>query len=399
MRVAERFVVERQQLSLGLSKRSGRRTVGNVTARHERQLGFPASMAVKLKHLRYADAAGRHGSFRKAADSLSVKQSNLSRRIKYLEEMLGVQLFDRTSGGVRTTLAGTEFLYRVRRILEELQTVVDGARAIGRGDAGHITIGFYTPLSAGNLRSTLFDYSRRFPQVHVSAVQNERSCLCTGLQNGTIDIAIVTGEPAAKCRRAMGLWSERILIALPETHRLAAKGVLNWADLKGERFVLYSGDPGPEIEAILVAKLVTPGESLDIDYHDVNAESLKSLVSTGRGVTVVCESCLGSVPPGIVFRETRDGNGSTRVGFAPIGCQATTILRFAISFIFWKSATRRLQTGAARMTHPREPPIRRHETRDHRRDPLGGLDGLRAFKAKDLRLGDETAVSWSGRLH
>ena len=106
-----------------------------------------------------------------------------------------------------------------------------------------------------------------------------------------------------------------MLIALPEAHRLAAKDVLTWADLKRERFVLSARDPGPEIEAILIAKLVTPGESLDIDHHDVNAESLKSLVSAGRGITVVCESCMGSVPPGMVFRETRDGNGSTRVGF------------------------------------------------------------------------------------
>jgi DNA-binding transcriptional LysR family regulator len=135
------------------------------------------------------------------------------------------------------------------------------------------------------------------------------------LRSGTIDIAIVTGEPNDEFGTSMALWSERMLIALPEIHPLVAKDVLNWADLKRERFVLSIRDPGPEIEAILVAKLITPGESLDIDHHDVNAESLKSLVGAGRGITVVCESCMGAVPPGMVFRETRDSNGSTRVGF------------------------------------------------------------------------------------
>jgi DNA-binding transcriptional LysR family regulator len=66
---------------------------------------------------------------------------------------------------------------------------------------------------------------------------------------------------------------------------------------------------------MLIAKLVAPGGSLDIDHQGVNAESLKSLVSAGRGVTVVCESCMGSAPPGTVFSEIRDSNGSTRVGF------------------------------------------------------------------------------------
>ena len=40
------------------------------------------TLPVELKHLRYADAASQHGSFRKAADALGVKQSNLSRRIR-----------------------------------------------------------------------------------------------------------------------------------------------------------------------------------------------------------------------------------------------------------------------------------------------------------------------------
>lgn len=272
-------------------------------------------MSIELKHLRYADAAVHHGSFRKAADALGLKQSNLSRGIRNLEERLGYQLFERSNGGVQPTPAGRDFLHGARRILDDLQTMIGTANAVARGTAGQLRLGFYTSISAGNLRSTLFDYSRRFPQVRISAVEGVRSRLFADLRIGTIDIAIVTGEPDAEVGRSMALWSERILIALPENHPLVAKDVLNWADLKRERFVLSMRDPGPEIEAILIAKLVTPGESLDIDRHDVNAESLKSLVSAGRGITVVCESCMGSVPPGMVFRETRDGSGSTRVGF------------------------------------------------------------------------------------
>lgn len=272
-------------------------------------------MSIELKHLRFADAAAQHGSFRKAADALGLKQSNLSRRIKNLEERLGYRLFERTNGGVRPTRAGRDFLEGARRVLDDVQTIVGAADAVARGAAGHLRIGFYTSLSAGNLRSTLSELARRFPQVQISAVEDLRSRLRNGLHNRTIDIAIVTGEPVADSARSMPLWSERMLIALPETHALAAKDVLNWSDLKREHFVLSTRDPGPEFEVILIAKLITPGDTLDINRHDVNAESLKSLVSAGRGVTMVYESCIGSVPPGLVFRETQDGNGPTRVGF------------------------------------------------------------------------------------
>jgi DNA-binding transcriptional LysR family regulator len=127
-----------------------------------------ALVSIELKHLRCAEVAERCGSFRRVADLLALKQSNLSRRVGHLEEQLGVALFERTNGGVKPTAAGRDFVNGVRRILNELQIVVDGAKAVGRGEAGYLTIGFYTSLSAGNLRSTLLDYARRFPQVHLA---------------------------------------------------------------------------------------------------------------------------------------------------------------------------------------------------------------------------------------
>jgi DNA-binding transcriptional LysR family regulator len=272
-------------------------------------------MPIEFKHLRYAEAAERCGSFRKAADALALKQSNLSRRIRHLEELLGVRLFERTNGGVRPTAAGRNFLCGVRRILDELQTVVDRARAAGRGEAGQITIGFYTSLSAGNLRATLVEHALRFPQVEISTVEGSRARLFGGIENGTIDVAIVTGESASGYGRSMMLWSERIIVALPEDHPLAANDIIYWTDLKRERFLLSERDPGPEILDILMAKLSSPGELPDVVRHDVGPENIKSLVGAGRGVSLTCEACMGASYAGVVYREARDGNGSTRIGY------------------------------------------------------------------------------------
>lgn len=93
---------------------------------------------------------------------------------------------------------------------------MDGAKAVRRGEVGYLTIGFYTSLSAGNLRASLVEYSRRFPQVEVNTVEGSRSRLFDGIRTGTIDIAVGTGEPASDCTRSMVLWSERIIVALPE---------------------------------------------------------------------------------------------------------------------------------------------------------------------------------------
>jgi Bacterial regulatory helix-turn-helix protein, lysR family len=120
-------------------------------------------LAIDLQHLRYAVAARVQGSFRRAAESLLIQQSTLSRCIRQLEHSIGMTIFERSSGGVRATDAGRDFLHLARSILEQVDSLVTRAHRSGRGEAGRLTIGFYTSLTAGNLRATLADYARRFP--------------------------------------------------------------------------------------------------------------------------------------------------------------------------------------------------------------------------------------------
>ena len=90
---------------------------------------------IALQHLRYVVAAAEYGSFRRAAEALLLQQSTLSRRILQLEESIGVTVFERSSGGVRATPAGRDFLRIARSILEQMDAPVTTARNTGRGEA------------------------------------------------------------------------------------------------------------------------------------------------------------------------------------------------------------------------------------------------------------------------
>src|SRR5216684_4999995 len=94
------------------------------------------SVAIDLQHLRYAVAAADYGSFRRAADALLLRQSTLSRCIRQLEERIEMIVFERSSGGVRVTSAGRDFLRMARSILEQKETLVEGEYSAGRGEAG-----------------------------------------------------------------------------------------------------------------------------------------------------------------------------------------------------------------------------------------------------------------------
>jgi len=122
------------------------------------------SSAIALQHLRYAVSAAEHGSFRRAAEALLLRQSTLSRCIRQLEETIGMTVFERSSGGVRATPAGQDFLRTARSILEQVDALMTTAQSTGRGEAGRLAVGFYTSLSAGNLRASLMDIGQRFPR-------------------------------------------------------------------------------------------------------------------------------------------------------------------------------------------------------------------------------------------
>ena len=274
------------------------------------------SPAFSLQNLRYALAAADYGSFRRAAEGLLLRQSTLSRCVRQLEESIGMAVFERSSGGVRATQAGRQFLRSARSILEQVEALAARTQSTGRGEAGRLTVGFYTALAAGNLRATLIDVSQRFPQLELEMFESSRARLITALRSGVVDIAIIPGATALPESKTMSLWSERILVAAPDGHALAERETVHWIDLREEKILLSRRDPGPELCDLLIAKVTSPGDRPKIVRHRAGLANLKNLVGAGFGVTVLTEACAGASFPGVIYRELRDGAEPARIGYS-----------------------------------------------------------------------------------
>jgi len=274
------------------------------------------SSPIVLQHLRYAVSAAEHGSFRRAAEALSLRQSTLSRCVRQLEDSIGLIVFDRFSGGVRPTQAGQEFLRSARSILEQVDALAATAYKTGRGEAGRLAIGFYTSLSAGNLRATLTDVAQRFPQLEIELVESSRKRLATGLRDGGVDIAIVPGAAPVQDCMVMSLWSERLFAAIPDGHPLVERQAVYWIDLKDETVLLSRRDPGPELHDLLIARTASPGDRPKIVRHDVSRGSLMSLVAAGFGITLLTEAIAGATIAGVIYREVREGAEPARISYS-----------------------------------------------------------------------------------
>ena len=100
-------------------------------------------MAIQVRHIQYVIAAADHGSFRRAAATLGVQESAISRRIRELEERLGTAFFIRSPSGVILTHAGKQFVQRGRKALSEIGLAKAEATAISRSEDGHVRIGIF----------------------------------------------------------------------------------------------------------------------------------------------------------------------------------------------------------------------------------------------------------------
>ncbi|WPP03928.1 LysR family transcriptional regulator [Methylocella tundrae] len=271
-------------------------------------------MSVELRDLRWALVAARHRSLRQAAETLNIRQSTLSRCLRDLEHKLDATLFERTNGGTRPTIEGQEFLDAARRIVEETEAITTRLKTRSRGESGRLTIGVHASLSAGNLRATLLDHRHRFPDVDTHLVDGSSDHLISDLANSAIDVAFVAENTPTWSDRLLSVWSERVVVALPENHPLTARDAVHWSELRSEALLLPQRGPGPEFLKLLISK-VGSSDPCRLLRHDVALDRLLTMVGAGWGVLLALEGATGAAYPGVTFREVHDAEGSTRLNF------------------------------------------------------------------------------------
>ncbi len=271
---------------------------------------------IDTQAVRHALLVSEHLSIRRAAAELGLRPSAVSRRLRSLEEELGVTLFERGSAGAKPTLAGRQFLDRARWALAELERAARSATSVQKGRTGALGIAFYPSLASGRLHRILDEHRTRFSDLEFRFLEGASADQLTALRHHQVDVAFpieVSDTPGAMSEH---LWEERVYVAAPEHHSVAASETLKWTELRDEVFVVRAYNSGPVIYAWLAGKLHPGGVAPNIHQHDISRECLLGLVSAGYGLTVVSESATALVVPGVVYRPVMDEDATMSVRMA-----------------------------------------------------------------------------------
>lgn len=257
---------------------------------------------VDLVSVAQALVVAEYLSFSAAAVALGVRQSGVSKRVRGLEEKLGVALFERRPRGVRPTLAGETFFAQARSVLLRLDNAVVGARQAGRGEQGTLRIGVFTSLAGGFLRELVQEFQRAHPMVHIDVRDGERRAHIADIRRHALDVVLATGNGEVIGCDTAELWRERVHVALPADHPLAGRPALHWSEIRDERFVVSEHPPGPEVHDYIVRRTADYSHYPIVERRAVQQEMLMNLIGMGFGISLVSEGWVAMGVPGVVMR-------------------------------------------------------------------------------------------------
>jgi DNA-binding transcriptional LysR family regulator len=214
-----------------------------------------------------AVVVARAGSLRLAAREVGLPASAVSRRLRALEDGLGVSLFERRPSGMKPTAAGENFLAEAERLLGGAQSAVARAREAGSAAAGRLAIGTYFSASTGRFRESLMGFARQNRGVGIWRREGSRDELRTAVRRGEVDLALLLGPMDEPGLDRLGLWRETGMIALPVERTLASRPMVLWSDLVAETFIISRRGAGtqdrPRIK-LEAAERARPDERLAI---------------------------------------------------------------------------------------------------------------------------------------
>lgn len=268
-----------------------------------------------LVQLEMFKAIAEQGSISAAAQLIHRVPSNLTTRIKQLEQDLGVDLFIREKSRMRLSAAGWSFLDYAKRILD---LVVEArATVAGSEPQGTFALGSLESTAAVRIPSLLASYNQKYPKVELDLSTGPSGTIIDGVLSGHLTAGFVDGPVLHPTLEGVPVFEEEMVIIAPASHQAIAKA----RDVAGESIYAFRANCSyrNHFEKWFSSDESVPGKIFEMEsYHGMLA-----CVSAGAGLAIMPRSMLESMP------------GSSAVSIWPMA-ESFRILR---TWLVWRKGT------------------------------------------------------------
>ena len=231
------------------------------------------------------------GQVTDAAAALRISQPTLSRLLIRAEEELGTRLFERDPSGVRPNPYGEMVLAAARDITRRYdQLREDLARQLDP-DTGTVRVAFLDSIATSLVPRILHDFRHEAPRVRVVLRQEPGHEILRDLASGVCEVALISPRPPDTFGW-LPVQRQRLVLVVPEGHRLAARRQVRPGELGAENFVTVPrgfGFRSVTDELLQAAGVRAPHLAFEIG----DLLTIEGLVGAGLGVAILPEQFAG----------------------------------------------------------------------------------------------------------
>ncbi|MBL8377830.1 MAG: LysR family transcriptional regulator [Burkholderiales bacterium] len=187
-------------------------------------------------------AIAEHGGFQRAAASLHLTQTALSRRLMNLEGFLGVRLFERTTRAVELTAIGRDFLPQARRLLTELAAALTEIRESGRALRGDVTLACVPTVGVQFLPQVIRAYAALHPENRIKVLDHASARVAQAVTRREAEFGISISGESAHALDSEILFKDRFVLICRDDHPLAGRKRLSWSALSAYPLIVPGAD-------------------------------------------------------------------------------------------------------------------------------------------------------------
>jgi len=239
---------------------------------------------MEFRQLEYFAAVCKEMHFTRAAENLCTTQSNLSQQIKFLENELGMPLFDRIGKRIALTEAGKILLEQSHIIFERIDYIKGAITDLKQMEGGKLDIGILPGDGDLLFDTLLIHFHRTYPKLSIHVT--ETVDVYEQVVNGTRDLG-VTIVPANPDDRIsiIPLFHEEFALAIQSDHPFAKSKAISFEQIQQLKLVMF----GPEHQITKVIHSCCKEKGIAIDNSIVTStlSTLLTLVEQGIGAAIL----------------------------------------------------------------------------------------------------------------
>ena len=238
------------------------------------------------RHLRSFLKIADTRSISRAADALGIAQPSLSQQLLRLEDEVGFKLFRRTARGVTLTEAGRVFQEHARQILHDSEQALADVRQLKGVASGQVVLAVPHTVCKMIGLELVETLAKDAPSIQLRLMEAFGSAIRSGLDAGTIDLAVMHDRTSQRNLTARKLVSEEVYLIGPPGRfgpSVAEATVVSAAELDNVPLITPGDHHDHRFFLDREAARIGFGYQLTMEIEAVGL--VLELVSRGRGCT------------------------------------------------------------------------------------------------------------------